>query len=258
MKSASSDVPAITVENLTAGYDDQITFDQLNFQVEKGELFVILGGSGCGKSTLLRLLLGLKRPNTGRIMINGVDITTAGEEDMKAVRTGIGVLFQSGALFGSMTLAENVALPLKEYTDLSPKAINGIVSMKLAMVSLHGHENHYPAELSGGMVKRAGLARAMVLDPSILFFDEPSAGLDPITAAELDQLLKDLNQGLGTTMVVVTHELESIMAIADRVIMLDENKKGILAAGNPRELREFSTDPFVHSFFNRMPVPTVL
>ena len=257
MKPVSPKEPAICVENLTAGYGDRLIFDRLNFQVERGELFVILGGSGCGKSTLLRLLIGLKAPAAGRILVDGVDISTADEQAMKGVRTGIGVLFQSGALFGSMTLAENVALPLQEYTDLSPGAIDRIVSMKLAMVNLVGHENHYPSELSGGMVKRAGIARAMALDPSILFFDEPSAGLDPITAAELDQLIKDLNRGLGTTMVVVTHELESIMTIADRVIMLDEKKKGIIAAGDPRELRESSNDPLVHGFFNRQPVKTV-
>jgi phospholipid/cholesterol/gamma-HCH transport system ATP-binding protein len=258
MPSTSSVEPAITVADLTAGYDEQLIFDNLNFQVEKGELFVILGGSGCGKSTLLRLLIGLKAPTAGRILINGVDIITADEMAMNGVRTGIGVLFQSGALFGSMTLAENVALPLKEYTDLSPAAIDRIVSMKLAMVSLAGHENHYPSELSGGMVKRAGLARAMALDPAILFFDEPSAGLDPITAAELDQLIKDLNRGLGTTMVIVTHELESIMAIADRVIMLDAEKKGIIAEGDPRELKMHSQDLMVQSFFNRKPLKTVL
>jgi len=257
MKPDSSNEPAISVEGLVAGYDEKIIFDRLDFQVAKGELFVILGGSGCGKSTLLRLLIGLKTPTAGSILINGVDITTADEMAMNGVRTGIGVLFQSGALFGSMTLAENVALPLQEYTDLSPAAIERIVSMKLAMVSLVGHENHYPSELSGGMVKRAGLARAMALDPSILFFDEPSAGLDPITAAELDQLIKDLNRGLGTTVVVVTHDLDSIMTIADRVIMLDGNKKGIIAEGVPRELKMHSQDPLVQSFFNRTPLKSV-
>lgn len=254
----SSVEPAITVADLTAGYDEQLIFDRLNFQVGRGELFVILGGSGCGKSTLLRLLIGLKTPRAGKIVVNGVDIATAGEQAMKELRTGIGVLFQSGALFGSMTLAENVALPLQEYTDLSPPAIDRIVTMKLAMVSLAGHENHYPSELSGGMVKRAGLARAMALDPAILFFDESSAGLDSITAAELDQLIKDLNRGLGTTMVVVTHELESIMTIADRVIMLDAKRKGVIAEGDPRELKKHSQDPLVQSFFNRTPVRTVL
>jgi len=258
MKPDSSDEPAICVKGLAAGYGEKVIFDRLNFQVERGELFVILGGSGCGKSTLLRLLIGLKTPSAGKILVNGIDITKADEKAMQGVRTGIGVLFQSGALFGSMTLAENVALPLQAYTNLSTGAIDRIVSMKLAMVSLVGHENHYPAELSGGMVKRAGIARAMALDPAILFFDEPSAGLDPITAAELDQLIKDLNQGMGTTMVVVTHELESIMTIADRVIMLEAEKKGILAEGDPRELREFSSDPIVHSFFNRKAMKTVL
>lgn len=257
MKPVSSDEPAICVEGLDAGYAEKVIFDKLDFQVKRGELFVILGGSGCGKSTLLRLLIGLKTPAAGRILVNGIDIVTADEMAMNGVRIGIGVLFQSGALFGSMTLAENVALPLQEYTDLSPEAIDRVVAMKLAMVSLAGHENHYPSELSGGMVKRAGLARAMALDPSILFFDEPSAGLDPVTAAELDELIKDLNRGLGTTVVVVTHDLESIMTIADRVIMLDPTKKGIIAEGDPRELKAYSQDPLVRSFFNRTPVRTV-
>jgi len=257
MKPVSSDEPAICVEGLDAGYAEKVIFDKLDFQVKRGELFVILGGSGCGKSTLLRLLIGLKTPAAGRILVNGIDIVTADEMAMNRVRIGIGVLFQSGALFGSMTLAENVALPLQEYTDLSPEAIDRVVAMKLAMVSLAGHENHYPSELSGGMVKRAGLARAMALDPSILFFDEPSAGLDPVTAAELDELIKDLNRGLGTTVVVVTHDLESIMTIADRVIMLDPTKKGIIAEGDPRELKAYSQDPLVRSFFKRTPVRTV-
>jgi phospholipid/cholesterol/gamma-HCH transport system ATP-binding protein len=182
-----------------------------------------------------------------------VDLMTADDTELHKLRRGIGVLFQSGALFGSMTLAENVSLPLEEYTDLSPEAIDLIVRMKLSLVDLAGYENHLPEELSGGMRKRAGLARAMALDPAVLFFDEPSAGLDPITAAELDILIKGINAGLGTTMVVVTHELESIFNIAHRVIMLDKSAKGIIAEGDPRELKEHSTDPRVVNFFNRRP-----
>jgi len=226
----------------------------LSFEVKRGEIFVILGGSGCGKSTLLRLLIGLKQANSGTIRINDTDITTADEARMLEVRKHTGVLFQSGALLGSMTLAENVALPLREYTSLSEDEIRKVVKMKLAMVSLAGFDQHLPSEISGGMIKRAGLARAMALDPNILFFDEPSAGLDPITSVELDELIKTLSRGMGITTVVVTHELESIFNIADRVIMLDKSKKGIIAEGDPLDLKENSPVPFVKAFFNRQPV----
>lgn len=246
--------PVISVEHLVAGYDEQPIFDDLSFEVRRGEVFVILGGSGCGKSTLLRLLIGLKPARSGRIVINGIDITGGDESGLATVRKQIGVLFQSGALLGSLTLAENVALPLHEYTDLSDDEIKRIVTMKLAMVNLAGFEHHLPSEISGGMVKRAGLARAMALDPTILFFDEPSAGLDPITSVELDELIKGLARSLGTTMVVVTHELDSILNIADRVIMLDKRARGIIAEGDPRQLRQQSQDPFVRAFFNRQPL----
>jgi phospholipid/cholesterol/gamma-HCH transport system ATP-binding protein len=184
-------------------------------------------------------------------MIHGVDITKADERLLKKVRLDVGVAFQSGGLFGSMTLAENVALPLQEYTDLSRKTIDLVVKMKLGMVNLAGYENHLPEEISGGMKKRAGLARAMALDPTVLFFDEPSAGLDPITSAELDSLIKSIRAGIGTTMVIVTHELQSIFSIADRIIMLDKVTKGIIAEGDPRWLKDNSTDPRVKAFFNR-------
>lgn len=245
--------PVIVVENLTARYGDTLIFRNVSFQVQRGEILVILGGSGCGKSTLLKHMFGLYRPASGRVLINGIDIATGDEKEMERIRRDIGVLFQSGALFGSMTLAENVSLPLEEFTDLSPAAIDRIVRMKLALVGLAGFEDHLPSELSGGMKKRAGLARAMALDPRVLFFDEPSAGLDPVTSAELDILMKRLNTGLGTTMIVVTHELESIFSIAHRVVMLDRDAQGIIAVGDPRELRESSTDPRVTSFFNRIP-----
>lgn len=254
MAQTDSNTDVIKVEHLSAGYGDQAIFDDLSFSVKRGEIFVILGGSGCGKSTLLRLLIGLKPVSSGRILINGLDITSGDDDSVMAVRRQIGVLFQSGALLGSMTLAENVALPLREYTSLNDDEIERIVKMKLAMVSLSGYENHLPSEISGGMVKRAGLARAMALDPNILFFDEPSAGLDPITSVELDELIKGLSRSLGTTMVVVTHELDSILNIADRVIMLDKYVKGIIAEGDPRELRESSDEPFVKAFFNRTPI----
>jgi phospholipid/cholesterol/gamma-HCH transport system ATP-binding protein len=252
--STEQKTPVIVVENLTARFGDNTIFQDVNFTVYKGEICVILGGSGCGKSTLLKHIIGLYKPYAGRIAVNGIDIATASEEQLRGVRMGFGVLFQSGALLGSMTVAENVALPLFEYTNLSPAEIDLIVRMKLGMVTLAGYENHLPSEISGGMVKRAGLARAMALDPTILFFDEPSAGLDPITSVELDNLIKSINAGMGTTMVIVTHELQSIFNIAHRVIMLDKSAKGIIAEGDPQVLKVQSADPRVHNFFNRLPM----
>jgi len=243
--------PIIIVENLTAGFGGNTILENVSFEIYKGEVFVVLGGSGCGKSTLMKQMIGLYEPYSGSVVINGTDITTADEKQLKKVRMKMGVCFQSSGLFGSMTLAENVALPLTEYTDLSTEAIQLIVKMKLGMVQLAGYENHFPAELSGGMKKRAGLARAMALDPTVLFFDEPSAGLDPVTAAELDSLIKSINEGMGTTMVIVTHELQSIFNVAHRVIMLDKSAKGIIAEGDPRWLKDHSTDPRVINFFNR-------
>jgi phospholipid/cholesterol/gamma-HCH transport system ATP-binding protein len=241
----------IAVENLTARFGSNTIFEDVSFEVYEGEIFVILGGSGCGKSTLMKHMIGLYETASGKVMIHGVDITKADEKLLKKVRLDVGVAFQSGGLFGSMTLAENVALPLQEYTDLSRETIDLVVKMKLGMVNLAGYENHLPEELSGGMKKRAGLARAMALDPTILFFDEPSAGLDPITSAELDSLIKSIRAGIRTTMIIVTHELQSIFSIADRIIMLDKAAKGIIAEGDPRWLKDNSTDPRVKAFFNR-------
>ncbi len=241
----------ITVEHLSVQYGDDVILQDVNMDVYRGEVLVVAGGSGSGKSTLLRHIIGLSMPSSGRCVIGGVDITTASEEALREVRKGIGMLFQSSALFGSMTVAENVALPLTEFTDLSEPEIETIVRVKLAMVGLAGYGNHFPRELSGGMKKRAGIARAMAIDPHVLFFDEPFAGLDPITSAELDLLIKKINQGMGTTMVIVSHELESIFSIADRIVMLDKRKKGIIAEGDPRVLRQQSTDPHVRHFFNR-------
>jgi phospholipid/cholesterol/gamma-HCH transport system ATP-binding protein len=249
--SPSDTEPVIVVENLTARYGDVTILQDVSFEVYRGERFMILGGSGCGKSTLLKHMIGLLKPSSGRVLINGIDITQADEKWLQQVRRQIGVLFQADALFGSMSLSENVALPLTEYTDLPPALIREIVRMKLGLVDLSGYDNHMPAELSGGMRKRAGLARAMALDPMFLFFDEPWAGLDPVTAAELDILIRSINEGIGTTMVFVTQELASIFNLGQRVIMLHKDAKGIIARGTPGELRETSTDARVMNFFNR-------
>ncbi|MEJ2670980.1 MAG: ATP-binding cassette domain-containing protein [Deltaproteobacteria bacterium] len=249
----STSKPVIIVDRLTARFGDNTIFDRVSFQVNQGEILVILGGSGCGKSTMLKHMIGLYKPAGGKVWFNEVDINTDDDRVLQRVRMNLGVLFQSGALFGSMTLAENVSLPIYEYTDLDSATIDLIVRMKLGLVSLQGYENHLPSELSGGMQKRAGLARAMALDPMVLFFDEPSAGLDPITSVELDNLIKSINAGMGTTMVIVTHELASIFNIAHRVIMLDKSAKGIIAEGDPQELKDHSTDPRVVNFFNRRP-----
>jgi phospholipid/cholesterol/gamma-HCH transport system ATP-binding protein len=218
--------------------------------VHEGEIFVILGGSGCGKSTLLKHLIGLIRPMSGRIIIDGDDISHPDDAVYRKILRKIGVLYQSSALLGSMTLAENVALPIKEYTDLPRKSVDSMVKMKLKLVNLEGYENHLPSEISGGMKKRAGLARAMALNPKILFFDEPSAGLDPVTSAGLDNLIIHLNRILGTIMVIVTHELQSIFTVAHRVVMLDRKARGIIAEGDPRFLRDHSSNKFVREFFN--------
>ncbi|MCK5545371.1 MAG: ATP-binding cassette domain-containing protein [Desulfobulbaceae bacterium] len=243
----------IKVDGLVSAYGDDVILDRISFEIREGERFVILGGSGCGKSTLLKHLIGLLRPLEGSINILGEEIGGSDEGAFQAVLRQIGVLFQGGALFGSMTLAENIALPIMEYTDFSKQYVDTLVRMKLALVSLSGYENYLPSEISGGMRKRAGLARALAMNPRILFFDEPSAGLDPITSAELDNLILHLNHTLGTTMVIVTHELDSIFAIAQRVIMLDKNVKGIIAEGDPRQLRDQSRNRYVKQFFNRQP-----
>jgi phospholipid/cholesterol/gamma-HCH transport system ATP-binding protein len=247
------DQTVIRVEHLTIGYGSHAVLNDLNFQVQHGEVFAILGGSGSGKSTLLKHMIGLYPPMSGHIWLHDIDIATAqGATRLSALRR-IGVTYQSGALFGSMTLAQNVRVPLEEYTELPDEAIDLIARMKLDLVGLKEFAESLPAEVSGGMQKRAGIARSMALDPAILFLDEPSAGLDPVTSAELDQLILRLKRGLGITFVVVTHELPSVFSIADRVIMIDRGARGIVAQGRPQELRDHSDNPVVRQFFNREP-----
>lgn len=243
--------PVISVAGLTARYGGETVLEDVTFQVLRGERFVILGESGCGKSTLLKNIIGLFRPSSGSVAIKGMDIASAGGDELKRLRLHMGMLFQSGALFGSMTLYENIALPLSRHMKLEETFMRQLVRMKLAMVNLAGYENHLPAELSGGMKKRAGIARAIAHDPEILFLDEPSAGLDPVTAAELDHLMKSINEGMGATLVIVTQELASVFAVCTRCIMLDKDEKGIIAEGDPRDLRDNSRDERVLNFFNR-------
>ncbi len=237
----------IAVKELTMGWGSEFVLQRdATFDVDRGDIFVILGGSGCGKSTLLRHMIGLEEPMGGSIHIEGIG--TPGE------RVGpppFGVMFQSGALFGSMTLSENIGLPLSTWTQLPPDAVDTVVRARLRLVGLQGFENHYPAEISGGMKKRAAIARAMALEPELLFLDEPSAGLDPVSAVELDDLILTLSRGLGLTVIIVTHELESIFRIATRCIFLDKDTKSIIARGDPRELRDSSDDDRVRDFFNR-------
>ncbi|MCZ7566057.1 MAG: ATP-binding cassette domain-containing protein [Burkholderiales bacterium] len=241
----------IRVEGLKAAFDDRTILENVTFDVFQGEVFGILGGSGSGKTVLVRHIIGLYEPAAGRVLIEGRDVATAQGEERLAILRRIGVMYQLGALFGSMTLLENVSLPLEEYTALPPDAIELIARLKLKLVGLEGFEHHMPSELSGGMQKRAAIARAMALDPAILFLDEPSSGLDPVTAAAFDQTVLRLARVLGITVVVVTHDLASTFTICDRVIMLHKEARGIIAEGDPHELREKSDNPHVRHFFNR-------
>ncbi len=247
----NNETPMIQAIDLTVGYGDTVVLENLNFSINRGEVFVIIGGSGCGKSTILKHLIGLYEPMKGDILIKGESIVKADWDGKRRIMRSFGVLYQSGALFSALTIAENIALPMEEYTNCSEEEICRRVEEKLRLVGLQGSGCKMPSELSGGMKKRAALARAMALDPEILFFDEPSTSLDPVTAAMLDRLILDLRDRLGTTMVIVTHDLDSIYAISDRVIMLDKAAKTIVARGKPYELRKSNPPPSVEEFLDR-------
>lgn len=243
--------PHIVVENLTMAYGDFVIQRDLNFTINRADIFIIMGGSGCGKSTLMRNLIGLKRPAKGNVHYGDTNLWEVDSEQRREIMKGCGVLYQRGALWSSMTLAENIALPLREYTDLGLDQIRRVVSLKLALVGLAGFEEFYPSEISGGMQKRAGLARAMAMDPDILFFDEPSAGLDPISAHRLDKLILELRDSLGATFVVVTHELASIFDIGNNSVFLDAESKTMIASGDPKKLRKESDNSTVQRFLTR-------
>jgi len=243
--------PHITVKNLTMAFGDFVLQRDLNFTINRGDVFIIMGGSGCGKSTLLKHLIGLNKPAQGEVFFGNQNFWQASEEEQARIMRRSGVLYQSGALFSSLTLAENIALPLGEFTQLSPAETQDIVSYKLALVGLAGFEDYYPSEISGGMQKRAGLARAMAMDPEVLFFDEPSAGLDPVSARLLDDLILGLRDTLGSTIVVVTHELASLFAIGNNSVFLDPDTKTQLATGSPKTLLETSKDPKIIQFLTR-------
>ena len=247
----ASPEPHITVKDLTMAYGSFVVQHDLNFSINHGDIFIIMGGSGCGKSTLLRHMIGLMAPAKGTVTYDDVSFWDAEPAERERLMRRFGILYQSGALFSSMTLAENIALPLQEYTDLKADQIGKLVSLKLALVGLAGFDDYYPSEISGGMQKRAGLARAMALDPEILFFDEPSAGLDPISSRLLDDLILELRESLGATVVVVTHELASIFAIGNNSVFLDPEKKTMIARGDPKKLLAESKDPTVHRFLTR-------
>jgi phospholipid/cholesterol/gamma-HCH transport system ATP-binding protein len=241
----------ITVRDLTMAYGDFVVMEDLTFTINRGDIFIVMGGSGCGKSTLMAILIGLKHPAQGQVFYGDVDFWGADPQTRDRIIRRAGVMYQSGALWSSMTLAENIALPLETYMDLSPGQIREVVEWKLALVGMAGFEEFYPSEISGGMQKRAGIARAMALDPEILFFDEPSAGLDPVSARRLDDLILELRESLGTTMVVVTHELASIFAIGSNSVFLDVSKRTMTATGNPNQLLAETQDPNLRLFLTR-------
>lgn len=242
--------PIIKIQNLVARYGDDVILEDVSFQINEGEILIILGPSGCGKTTLLRHMVGLNAPYSGTVWIDGDDITACTDTVLQQVFRKIGILFQGSALFGSMTLAENLAVPVTEYTDFPAATRDNLIRMKLCQVDLGDYANFLPSEISGGMKKRAGVARALALNPKILFLDEPTAGLDPISAAELDNLILKINRISGTTIVIITHELATIFKVAHRVIMLEKSKKGIIAQGDPASLKKNSNNPLVRRFFN--------
>lgn len=248
----------ITVQDLTMAYGSLVVMRDLNFEIRDGEIFVIMGGSGCGKSTLLRHLIGLKEPTRGSISYDGKNFTSAAHTERGAFIKRFGVMYQSGALWSSLTLGENISMPLEESGKIPPKTVRDLVSYKLSLVGLSGYEDYYPAQISGGMKKRAGIARAMALDPDILFLDEPSAGLDPLSARRLDELILRLRDSQGSTIVIVTHELASIFTIANQALFLDTATRTQGALGNPIELRDHSENPAVRLFLNRGELPTSL
>jgi len=250
---SAKETKAIVVRNLDCGYGKRAVLRGLNFEVGHGEIFIIMGESGCGKSTLLKHLIGLNPPLSGEVVFLGRDFSRARGPERKEIQKRFGVLYQSGALWSSLTVAENVALPLIEHTALDRKIINDMVMLKLALVRMEAYAHYFPSELSGGMKKRAGLARAMALDPSVLFFDEPSAGLDPTSSRELDDLMRQVRDTLGTTLVVVTHELPSIFAIADQAMMLSKETRGMVELGKPADMAKDSTHEVVRRFLNRSP-----
>ena len=258
MAAAGTGQVQIVVQNMSMAYGDFVIQKDLNFEIRRGDIFVIMGGSGCGKSTLLRQLIGLKPPVQGDVFYDGASFWQGSDADRDLMKRHFGVLFQAGALWSSMTLAENIGLPLRQYTRLGEAEIRAVAAYKLALVGLSGFEDYYPDEISGGMKKRAGLARAMAMDPDILFFDEPSAGLDPLSARLLDELIVELRDTLQTTIVMVTHELASIMAIGTNSVFLDTETKTQLATGNPRELRDHGPDQRVREFLWRGVEPASL
>ena len=241
----------IVVRDMTMAYGSFVLIKDLNFTIRRGDIFVIMGGSGCGKSTLMRQMIGLKQPARGQVLYSGVSFWDADPAGREQLMRRFGVLYQQGALWSSMTLLENVALPLSEYTNLSLAEIRGVASLKLALVGLAGFEDYYPSAISGGMRKRAGLARAMAMDPEVLFFDEPSAGLDPISSRRLDDLILELRDSLGATIVMVTHELPSIFRVANNSVFLDPETKSQLATGDPHELLAHPPDAKVEEFLTR-------